>query len=101
MPKSRSKSPVRATVRGIADAAGVSIGSVSSVLNNRHVERRISPATVEKIRAAAAELGYLPNISARRLRRPVSASVSDRASTRAALCCNLRLVSASSAWAMA
>lgn len=68
MPKSRSKSPVRATVRGIADAAGVSIGSVSSVLNNRHVERRISPATVEKIRAAAAELGYLPNISARRLR---------------------------------
>jgi len=68
MPKSRSQSPVRATVRGIADAAGVSIGSVSSVLNNRHVERRISPATVEKIRAAAAELGYLPNISARRLR---------------------------------
>ena len=68
MPKSRSKSPVRATVRGIADAAGVSIGSVSSVLNNRHVERRISPATVEKIRAAAADLGYLPNISARRLR---------------------------------
>ena len=55
-------------MRGIADAAGVSIGSVSSVLNNRHVERRISPETVERIRAAAAELGYLPNISARRLR---------------------------------
>jgi LacI family transcriptional regulator len=69
MPKSAGKSQVRATVRGIAHAAGVSIGSVSSVLNNRHVERRISPETVERIRAAAAELGYLPNISARRLRR--------------------------------
>lgn len=68
MPKSAGKSQGRATVRGIAHAAGVSIGSVSSVLNNRHVERRISPETVERIRAAAAELGYLPNISARRLR---------------------------------
>ena len=58
----------RVTVNSIAAHAGVSIGSVSSVLNNRHVERRISPETVEKIRASAAKLGYLPNISARRLR---------------------------------
>ncbi|HEU5079525.1 MAG TPA: LacI family DNA-binding transcriptional regulator [Opitutaceae bacterium] len=57
-----------ATVRTIAKAAGVSIGSVSSVLNNRHLERRISIDTVEKIKAAAAKLGYLPNLSARRLR---------------------------------
>lgn len=56
------------TVRSIAQAAGVSIGSVSSVLNNRQVERRISPATVQKIREASARLGYLPNINARRLR---------------------------------
>lgn len=67
MPKS-GKSQPRVTVRGIAEAAGVSIGSVSSVLNNRHVERRIATETVDKIRAAAARLGYLPNISARRLR---------------------------------
>jgi LacI family transcriptional regulator len=60
------------TVRSIAKAAGVSIGSVSSVLNNRHVERRISPATVQKIREASARLGYLPNISARRLRSGTS-----------------------------
>ena len=66
--KSTKKPRGRATVRGIAAAAGVSIGSVSSVLNNRHVERRIAPETVEKIRAAAAGLGYLPNISAKRLR---------------------------------
>lgn len=71
MSGSRQPSHVRATVRGIAEAAGVSIGSVSSVLNNRHIERRISLATVEKIRAAAVKLGYLPNISARRLRSGV------------------------------
>jgi LacI family transcriptional regulator len=61
-----------ATVRSIAKAAGVSIGSVSSVLNNRHVERRISAATVQKIREASSRLGYLPNISARRLRSGTS-----------------------------
>jgi LacI family transcriptional regulator len=58
----------RVTVRSIADAAGVSIAAVSSVLNNRQVERRIAPATVQKIREASARLGYLPNIAARRLR---------------------------------
>jgi len=55
-------------VREIAHRAGVSIGSVSTVLNNRQAERRISPLTAEKIRAMAAKLGYLPNIGARRLR---------------------------------
>jgi LacI family transcriptional regulator len=60
------------TVKSIAKAAGVSIGSVSSVLNNRHIERRISAATVQKIREASARLGYLPNISARRLRSGTS-----------------------------
>lgn len=58
----------RITVQAIADFAGVSIGSVSTVLNNRHIERRITQRTVEKIRSAAMQLGYMPNISARRLR---------------------------------
>ena len=66
----------RVTVRKIAEYAGVSIGSVSSVLNNRHVERRISLETVEKVRAAAKKLGYLPNINARSLRRGGSAGSS-------------------------
>ncbi len=61
------------TVRSIAEAAEVSIGSVSSVLNNRHVERRISLDTVERIKAVAQRLGYLPNIGARRLRSGTSA----------------------------
>jgi len=68
MSKSSAQHPSRITVKNIAEKAGVSIGAVSSVLNNRHVERRISVDTVEKIREAAAKLGYLPNISARRLR---------------------------------
>jgi len=72
MAKVKRKTKERVTVQNIADHAGVSIAAVSSVLNNRQVERRISPETVEKIRAASAKLGYLPNISARRLRSGTS-----------------------------
>jgi len=68
----KRKTDARATVRSIAEHAGVSIAAVSSVLNNRHVERRIAAETVERIRAASAKLGYLPNISARRLRSGTS-----------------------------
>ena len=57
------------TLQNVADEAGVSVGSVSAILNNRHVERRIASDTVEKVRAVAAKLGYFPNIGARRLRR--------------------------------
>ncbi|MDR1789088.1 MAG: LacI family transcriptional regulator [Opitutaceae bacterium] len=67
MPK-QTASAERVTVRHIAELAGVSVGSVSTVLNNHQVERRISEGTVKRIREAAAKLGYLPNIGARRLR---------------------------------
>ncbi len=72
MAQPKHKTRERVTVQDIADQAGVSIAAVSSVLNNRQVERRISPETVEVIRAATAKLGYLPNISARRLRSGTS-----------------------------
>ncbi len=58
----------RINLQDIAELAGVSVGAVSSVLNNRQVERRIPDATAEAIRQAAASMGYLPNINARRLR---------------------------------
>ncbi|WP_232767751.1 LacI family DNA-binding transcriptional regulator [Geminisphaera colitermitum] len=58
----------RAGLKDIAALAGVSLGSVSSVLNNRHLERRITHETAQAIRKAAAQLGYLPNIGARKLR---------------------------------
>lgn len=56
------------TVHTIADHVGVSPAAVSTVLANRHEERRLAAATVEKIRQAVRELGYVPNIAARRLR---------------------------------
>ena len=52
----------------IAQHVGVSASAVSTVLAGRHHERRLAPATVEKIRKAVRDLGYVPNIAARRLR---------------------------------
>jgi LacI family transcriptional regulator len=60
------KRPV--TVHTIAEHVGVSPAAVSTVLANRHEERRLAAATVEKIRQAVRELGYVPNVAARRLR---------------------------------
>lgn len=56
------------TIYEIAEHVGVSPAAVSSVLSNRHVERRIAPETVRRIRAAAESLGYVPNMAGRRLR---------------------------------
>lgn len=56
------------TIYEIAKHVGVSPAAVSSTLANRHVERRLAPDTVRRIRAAAAELGYVPNMAGRRLR---------------------------------
>ncbi len=63
---SAAKRPV--TVQMIAKHVGVSPAAISTVLANRHEERRLAPATVEKIRQAVRELGYVPNVTARRLR---------------------------------
>jgi LacI family transcriptional regulator len=56
------------TIYEIAKHVGVSPAAVSSALANRHVERRLSAETVRRIRAAAVELGYVPNMAGRRLR---------------------------------
>ena len=53
-----------ATIREIADRAGVSLGTVDRVLHNRG---RVSDETAEKIRAVIAELGFTPNLFARNL----------------------------------
>lgn len=52
----------RATVRDVASRAGVSPGTVSKALNGRG---QVSAATRERIRAAAAEIGFRPNALAR------------------------------------
>jgi LacI family transcriptional regulator len=56
------------TIKEIAAKAGYSHAVVSSVLNGRAVERRISQNAARKVEDAARELGYVPNMAARRLR---------------------------------
>lgn len=54
----------RPTVVEVADRAGVSIASVSRVLNGKPARRD----TEERVRAAAAELGYVPDATGRALK---------------------------------
>ena len=54
----------KATIDDVAALAGVSIKTVSRVVNN---EPNVRPATREKVEAAIAELDYRPNLSARSL----------------------------------
>ncbi|WP_460775813.1 LacI family DNA-binding transcriptional regulator [Microbacterium sp. GXF7504] len=53
------------SVKDVAVAAGVSVGTVSNVLNRPD---RVTPATVDRVHAAIDRLGYVPNDAARQLR---------------------------------
>ncbi|MEX1375868.1 MAG: LacI family DNA-binding transcriptional regulator [Eubacteriales bacterium] len=55
-------------LKNLAEKAGVSVGTVSLVLNGRGDEHRISKSTQQRIKEAAEEMHYTPNIYARRLR---------------------------------
>ena len=55
-------------IRQIAEALGVSVGTVSIVLNGRGDVMRISKETQKRVRDMAKEMNYQPNIYARRLR---------------------------------
>lgn len=52
----------------IANQLGLSAGTVSVVLNGRGDKVRISKETQKRVKDAAREMGYQPNIYARRLR---------------------------------
>jgi LacI family transcriptional regulator len=54
-----------AGIRDVAAAAAVSVGTVSNVLNAPH---KVAPATVERVHAAIAELGFVRNDVARQLK---------------------------------
>lgn len=60
------------SIRDVAARAGVSVGTVSNVLNGR---RTVAKTTAERVRAAAEELGYVRNAAARQLREGHSRSV--------------------------
>jgi LacI family transcriptional regulator len=56
------------TLRDVARESGFSPATVSIVLNNAPLARYIPAATKEKIRRAAKQLGYRPNLFARSLK---------------------------------
>jgi DNA-binding LacI/PurR family transcriptional regulator len=64
-----SRKTQRTTIVEVARAAGVSTTTVSVVLNESHSTVRISEATRAVVKAAAAQLGYMPNPAAQSLRR--------------------------------
>ena len=57
------------TIGEVARYAGVSVATVSRVLNN---SESVKPATAQRVMAAIRELDYIPNQSARNLRRSES-----------------------------
>ncbi|MFE6964507.1 LacI family DNA-binding transcriptional regulator [Agromyces sp. NPDC057679] len=60
------------SVREVAAAASVSVGTVSNVLNRPD---KVAPATVERVLAAIEELGFVRNDAARQLRAGRSRSI--------------------------
>ena len=56
------------TLRDVAERAGVSITTVSRILNGRETGVPIRDETRQRVLAVAAELGYKPNLLARGLR---------------------------------
>ncbi|WP_027015590.1 HTH-type transcriptional regulator GntR [Comamonas composti] len=67
-----SRATGRITLADVAQACGVSAMTVSRALRG---ERRVAPGLVEKIRAAADELGYVPDPAARALASQKSSQV--------------------------
>lgn len=67
------------TVEDVARVANVSRQTVSNVLNSPAI---VKEATRERVQAAIAELGYRPNLSARRLRQQKSATIGVRLDSR-------------------
>jgi LacI family transcriptional regulator len=60
------------SVRDVAERAGVSVGTVSNVLNS---PGKVAPATTDRVLAAIDELGFVRNDAARQLRAGSSRSI--------------------------
>ena len=59
----------KTVLKQIAEQAGVSVSTVSIVLNGRGDEMRISAATQARVRECAKNADYTPNVYARKLRK--------------------------------
>jgi DNA-binding LacI/PurR family transcriptional regulator len=62
-----ARGSTRPTSRDVAEAAGVSQAAVSLVLGDKW-RGRVSQPTADRVREAARQLGYRPNLAARNLR---------------------------------
>lgn len=62
----------RATIRDVAQAAGVSTATVSRVVNE---PSRVAPETVAQVREVMATLRYQPNVIGRRLKTATTRSI--------------------------
>ncbi len=60
------------SVKDVASAAGVSVGTVSNVLNR---PEKVSPATLEHVQRVIGELGFVRNDAARQLRAGTNRAV--------------------------
>lgn len=63
--RSRIEAPVPVTLKDIAAEAGVSLMTVSNVVNGNH--DKVSAGTIERVRAIVDRRGYVTNASARSL----------------------------------
>ncbi|MFC5729436.1 MULTISPECIES: LacI family DNA-binding transcriptional regulator [Nocardioides] len=68
----RERSPRHVSVKDVAAAAGVSVGTVSNVLNRPD---KVLPSTLEHVLGVIDELGFVRNDAARQLRAGTSRSV--------------------------
>ncbi len=69
---SRMSTPRATSIKDVAAHAGVSVGTVSNVLNG---STRVSPEAADRVRAAIDELRYVRNDAARQLRAGRSSTV--------------------------
>jgi LacI family transcriptional regulator len=77
MPRPQNGGPIRGvrgsrpsgkvTIEHVAEKAGVSIATVSRVLNG--IDKKVSGETIERVRSVIAEMGYRPTRVGRALRR--------------------------------
>ena len=58
-----------ASIKDVAEMAGVSLSTASIVANGKAKERKISEATQKKVLETMKALNYIPNVSAKTLRR--------------------------------
>lgn len=64
-----SSIPAKVRIGDVARRAGVSVGTVSNVLNRPHI---VAEDTLRVVHSAIRELGFVPNASARQLREGAS-----------------------------